>query len=176
VDQWIEGTTDEAIRTVYFEYLAERFKDDPNEKRRREERFNSGHPHPADEGAIKKGREAFIQAFDTGQALIAARDALYGEFDRWEIKRKEVDPVRYSKDADYHQRMNVLIEKGLDERKQDRHETELPTITQAPVPPALEKVDWGRYFKDAEYRSTVQGQAEPLKPILDQHRDTGREP
>lgn len=111
---------DEAARKAYFEYLTERFKDDAAERRHREDRFNNGHPHPRDMTAIQKARDAYVQAAGTGQALDAARDALYGAKDREQIFRREVDPERYHTNPDYHNRMNTLIAEKVEQERQQR--------------------------------------------------------
>ncbi|HEY1757673.1 MAG TPA: hypothetical protein VGG72_20035 [Bryobacteraceae bacterium] len=150
---------EEAVRKVYFEYLADHFKDDAVERQHRENRFDNSSPNSRDVTAIQKAREAYIESVGSGRALDAARDALYGQFDREEIRRKEVDPKRYSTDSDYHQRMNGLIEQGVEERRQDRQQQRQDGTLQSPSQRLQEaqeaEPDWQRYAQDKEYRAQV---------------------
>jgi hypothetical protein len=109
------------VKNVYFEYLSERYRND--EGPRRMAQFESGHPAAGDLTAIRAAREAYEQNLGSGRAVDASRDALYGQFDREEIKKKEVDPIRYSKDLEYHQRMEVLIAAQVEQRRVERAET-----------------------------------------------------
>jgi hypothetical protein len=120
--------SDEAVKKVYFEYLSERYRND--EGPRRMVQFESGHPAVGDLTAIKAAREAYEQNVGSGRAVDASRDALYGQFDREEIKKNEVDPVRYSKDLEYHQRMEVLIAAQVEQRRMERTETRQAELQQ----------------------------------------------
>ena len=97
----------EAVRKVYFEYLADRFKTDPREKQRREADFDNNHPLPDDAAAIDAAREANIRAQGTGQAIEATHAAFYENIRPGQIKQKQqrLD----STDSDHHKRMNALI-------------------------------------------------------------------
>ena len=111
---------DQAARNIYFDYLADRFNNDPAEGRRRAGQFESGHPVPQDLAAITACGDAYEKNAGNGRALDAARDAFYAELDREDVKKKEVDPKRYSVDPEYHGRMNALIDDKVEERRQDR--------------------------------------------------------
>ncbi len=117
---------DQAVKKVYLEYLASRFsRDDPNdraEKLQRERLLDSGHPHQRDAVAIKAAHEAYVRAEGTGQALNAARDALWDQKNREEIRHREVDLSRYSKDAGYAERIDGLVEQRVKEQRADRYQ------------------------------------------------------
>lgn len=129
------GDSDEAVRKVYFEYLAERHKNDERERHRRTTRFLNGDPDLADQPAIEKAREAYAQNFGTGQAENAARDALYGYFYGQEFIQKNVDPKLYSTNLDYHNRADAsrdeYIQTKNQERNQTRHQQSLTSETPA---------------------------------------------
>src|SRR5579883_583058 len=92
---------DEVKRKVYFEYLADRYGDNPGERRHRENRFENDDAHDQDREAIKQAGQAYAEKFGSGEALNAARDAFYVEKFRHEFIRTNADPNRYSKNAEY---------------------------------------------------------------------------
>jgi hypothetical protein len=126
MDLGIENDAHEAVRTVYFEYLADQFKNDQAERRHRAQRFDNDDPAEKDIAAIKAAREMYVQTVTNRgtdqQATDAARDALNGHHDREQLMKRHVDPTQYQKDPEYHLRMNDFLGQKVEELRRERHQ------------------------------------------------------
>lgn len=129
MDQWVENDADQAVKKVYFEYLEDRYKDDPEVQSRRKQQFENArgnrndHANQRDIAALDKARQAYLENHETGVAINAARDALYAHFDHEEIWRRTVDQNRASKDPEYHLRETARVEEEVGARRQRRLES-----------------------------------------------------
>jgi hypothetical protein len=134
MEAWIEFDADQAVRKVYNEYLQERYKDDPKQPPRQRLRdFDNGQVVSTDHrNAIKAAREAYIREIGAGatelKATDAARDALYGEFDRQHIMQTEVDPKRYRENPEYRIRQDDKIADQIKENRQRREQQRQPQL------------------------------------------------
>jgi len=177
MDLSIENDAQEAVRKAYFEYLDGQLKNDQVERQHRAERFDNGQPAEKDVAAIKAAREAYIQTASHGgtdlQATDAARDALYGQFDREEFKKKEIDPTLYSTNPEYHTRMNEKMDLNVEEKRQERQPPqelantpglEASTHTESQQRQEQQhEIDWNRYNQDRDYRVQVNEQEQRLE-------------
>jgi hypothetical protein len=120
MDEWIKADAQEAVKKVYGEYLEEKYRDDPEKRDHRLLSYETGHTEPEDRNAVERARKAYLDDFGSDQAINAARDALYAEFDREEIRGKLVHPNEYLNNVVYHNQMDRVIDLGVEERKKQR--------------------------------------------------------
>lgn len=176
-----DDDTQQGVATVYKEYLADRYQNDLREQRHRSVSFDTGHPAQSDMAAIKAAREVYTQTAANGgtdrQATDAARDALYGEFDREQIMEKEVNRHLYYNNSAYYDRMNAMMDEKVEEKRLERQQSKQPAETQehqasreaeSHLPEAQQnsqqqdQIDWQRYTQDREYRLEVVEQEKNL--------------
>jgi hypothetical protein len=112
------------VRQVYLEYLDERLKNDPSEKRHRIEQFDNGYPVPKDEAKIKAGQEAYLGAMRDGNtelnATNEARKALFKKDYREQYHEREVDPKLYRDNSNYAGRKDHEIEEKVQKKWEER--------------------------------------------------------
>lgn len=185
----IADDAEQAARKVYIEHLAERFKDDPVQRRHRLQQFDTGHPLPSDAPALKAARETYIRTANDGgterQATDAARDALYGQFDRERIMQREIDPQRYRKDPEYHIRSNALVAEKVEEARAERQrqkelqqdptnmlgpKASLETASQQQGREPQIGTDPVRYSTDPNYRQQIDKQEQGTRERATQDR------
>lgn len=137
MEQWIENDARDAVRTVYDEFLLNRYPDNPETRLHRLLGFEQGYPAPGDANALTAARNAYVQTIGGGgkgpQATSAARDALYGELDRERFIKLEADPRLYRTSPLYHrevqEKAGVKVEEERQERNQEISLANAPTQT-----------------------------------------------
>ena len=164
----------EPVQQVYLEYLDERFHNEPIERRSRSAQFELGHPVPNDEAKIKAAQDAYLQSARDGStelnATNEARQALFGQHYREQIKGREVEPTLYASDPDYRARADGEIERKVARKLHERQERFELANTQGPEasrqaesrqgqeaqkPQRQEEIDWQRYTQDKGYQRQV---------------------
>jgi hypothetical protein len=155
----------EPVHQAYLEYLDERFDNAPTEKRSRRAQFELGSPVPTDEAKIKAAEDKYLQSVRGGNtelnATNEARQALFGQHYREQIKEKEVDPTLYASNPDFRARANVEIEEKVAQKWQERQEQleagnrQGPGMSPQPESQQQEEIDWKRYTQDKGYQRQV---------------------
>jgi hypothetical protein len=159
----------DAVRQAYLEYLDERYSKDPKDRQHREARFDNGDPYSDDQAKIKAAQDAYLEAIheNSGEvnATNEARDALFAQYYREEIKKRTVDPKLYAHNERYRDVADRDVEKLVAERleqrqgpmdaqqaqeiEQSRQEGQQPNAEQE------QKADWRRYLNDKSYQREV---------------------